>query len=152
MQSGNKKKAAQSSGGGKFVWLIYHKSGRCEAQLMGVYTGARTALKNAKAVIERETGGAEKRMKEEADLSDFSPNIQSDQGGVIYEVKYKNGGKNVVSFKKVKLNENLIDDDVEDEDEDADEDDVGGGVFALPPTGNAAAALVAANRAAIGWI
>ena len=77
MESGNKKKAAQSSGGGgKFVWLIYHKSGRCDAQLMGVYTGARTALKNAKAVIERETGGAEKRMKEEADLSDFSPNIQ----------------------------------------------------------------------------
>ena len=51
------------------------------------------------------------------------------------------------------MNENLIDDD-DDEDEDADEDDVGGvGVFALPPTGNAAAAaLMAANRAAIGWM
>jgi len=107
--------SASSCGGGggssgKYVWLIYHKSGRHDAQLMGVYTGARTALKNAKAVIDKETGGAKRRMLEGADLSDLSSNMQADHG-VVYEVKHRNGGKNVVSFKKVKLNEDLSGDD-----------------------------------------
>jgi len=99
-----------SASSGKYVWLIYHKSGRHDAQLMGVYTGARTALKNAKAVIDKETGGAKRRMLEGADLSDLSSNMQADHG-VVYEVKHRNGGKNVVSFKKVKLNEDLSGDD-----------------------------------------
>jgi len=94
-------------GGGKFVWLIYHKSGRQEARLMGAYTGAKSALKNAKVVIDTETGGAEGRLRQGATLSDFSSNIQAEQG-VIYEVKHQiGGGKDVVSFKKVRLNEDL---------------------------------------------
>lgn len=102
--------SSSCGGGGKYVWLIYHKSGRHDAQLMGVYTGARTALKNAKSVIDKETGGAERRTIEGADLSDLSPNMQADHG-IVYEVKHRNGGKNVVSFKKVKLNEDLSGDD-----------------------------------------
>jgi len=129
------------SGGAKFIWLIYHKTGRQDPQLMGAYTAAKTALKNAKAVIDRETGGAERRTKEVADFSDFSSNIQAEQGSV-YEVKYPNGGKNIVSFKKVKLNENLSDEDVEDDGEEA---------FQIP-FGGRVPGLKAADRAAIGWL
>jgi len=104
--------AMKSDGGsGKFVWLIYHKSGRQDARLMGAYTGAKSALKNAKVVIDKETGGAEGRIRQGATLSDFSSNIQAEQG-VIYEVKHQiGGGKDVVSFKKVRLNEDLGGDD-----------------------------------------
>lgn len=115
------KKAEGGGGGGvKFVWIVYHKSGRQDSQLMGVYTAAKTALKNAKAVIDRETGGAQGRIKEGADFNDFSSNIQADQGS-IYEVKYVNGGKNVVSFKKVKLNEDLGENLDGDDDDDSNE-------------------------------
>lgn len=128
---------AKKSDGGKFVWLIYHKSGRHEAKLMGVYTSTKSALKNAKAMIDKQTSGEEERNLQNADLSDFSSNIKADQG-VIYSVLYRGGGKDVVSFKKVKLNEDLS------------EGDSGN---AYPPaSAECSPALMGCVRPPLGWM
>jgi len=91
------------------VWLIFHKSGRQHAaDLIGVYTTEKRALKNAKALIDAETGGAANRVKNGVVFVDNSAKInQLGDEGIIYEAKFENGGRNVVNFTKAQLNEDI---------------------------------------------
>jgi len=107
IEGSNGKPVASTGNAKNFVWLIYYRSGhQRSADLIGVYTTEKRALKNAKALIDRETGGAATRVMNGVAFIDNSADLEAvGEEGTIYEAKYGNGGKNVVSFTKIRLNE-----------------------------------------------
>jgi hypothetical protein len=120
---------------GRFVWMLYHQHDthwhRPEIQMMGVYTSAQTAIQNARHVMDKETGQMWRTEPEVYEtINDFSSNIKAKEG-TIFEVVDHEGDSNVVSFKRVLLNENL--ENKEDEGTpDTEDDDDDGDVFRNP--------------------
>jgi len=106
IEGSNGKPVASTGNAKNLVWLIYYldRSGhQRSADLIGVYTTEKRALKNAKALFDRETGGAATRVMNGVAFMDNSADLDAvGEEGTIYEA---NGGKNVVSFTKIRLDE-----------------------------------------------